>query len=168
MIDIWREVAVSDDAGVGISQPKRVDELVHCQTLLERAGVVGLALWVESAFVADAYGVGVKTSRMGTYHILRPHGLYHSRLAYVIMIARTAEAAEAVSRIHIGSGEVTVHPRCRAVYDNKVDGTRHLRCRSLVQKIDEDVIHIGFFFVNGQKPQSGFTLAKISAKFYFG
>ena len=109
-----REVAVTEDDGLGVVDAERLEQGVQSGFLRCGAGVLGTALGVETSFVADADGVLVVVAGMGAGEVLVA-GLVQLAVALnVVVVAGEAEAA-VVAGDERGHGERPVLAGRRAV-----------------------------------------------------
>ena len=88
-----REVAVTEDDGLGVVDAERLEQGVQSGFLRCGAGVLGTALGVETSFVADADGVLVVVAGMGAGEVLVAGLIYLAVALYVVVVAGEAEAA---------------------------------------------------------------------------
>ena len=92
--------------------------------LLSRCpGVISLAVCIETSFVADAYRVGVVTSGVGSWHLLRTALMEQAVPGDVIVIADTLKPASTMAGFESFQGEVLSDLRSRTVDDYKIDST---------------------------------------------
>ena len=75
-------------------------------TLLERAGVLGLAVGIQAAFVADADGAAVEGTAMGTYLVKATVLGDGAVFSYIVMIAYVDEASLQVVVLELLGGVV--------------------------------------------------------------
>ena len=109
-----REVAVTEDDGVGVVDAEGLQQSVQGGFLRCSAGVLGTALGVETSFVADADAVLVVVAGVGAGEVLMA-GLVQLAVAlYVVVVAGEAEAA-VVAGDERGDGERPVLARRRTV-----------------------------------------------------
>ena len=109
-----REVAVTEDDGLGVVDAERLEQGVQSGFLRCGAGVLGTALGVETSFVADADGVLVVVAGMGAGEVLVAGLIYLAVALYVVVVAGEAEAA-VVAGDERGHGERPVLAGRRAV-----------------------------------------------------
>ena len=84
-----RQVAMAQDLGIGIIHAQAMQQFLHRHFLCQGTGVGGMAVRVESALIADTYGVGVVVAGMSPCDALRPAGIEGAVLGDVIVIADT-------------------------------------------------------------------------------
>ena len=82
-----RQVAVAQDLGIGIIHAQAMQQFLHRHFLCQGTGVGRMAVLVESALIADTYGVGVVVAGMSPCDALRPAGIEGAVLGDVIVIA---------------------------------------------------------------------------------
>ena len=87
------EVAVTEDDCLGVVDAERLEQGVQGSFLRCSAGVLGTALGVETALVADADGVLVVVAGMGAGEVLVAGLIYLAVALYVVVVAGEAEAA---------------------------------------------------------------------------
>lgn len=78
---------------------------VQYALLFEGTRIGWLALWIQSAFIADADAVGVVAACVGSHDVYGTHGVYQSVAGYVEVIAAAVEASLAVASVE-GFGAV--------------------------------------------------------------
>ena len=64
------EVAMTKDAGIGVANLQGAEQRYEGVLLGWGAGVGGLAIGIEASLIADADGMGVITTGVGTDHLL--------------------------------------------------------------------------------------------------
>ena len=99
-----RQVAVTEDDGLGVVDAERLEQGVQSGLLRCGAGVLGTALGVETALVADADAVLVVVAGMGAGEVLVAGLIYLAVALYVVVVAGEAEAA-VVAGDERGDGE---------------------------------------------------------------
>ena len=115
LVDVW-EVAVAEDAGIGMGFLQAAEQAQQGAFLAGCAGVGGSALLVETAFVADADGVGVVVAGMGADHELRPSWLDLSVTTDHVMVAYAeVETPIAMPCIDLSCRARLVRPHRRTV-----------------------------------------------------
>ena len=103
LVDVG-EVTVAEDDGFGVVDAERLEQGVQSGFLRCGAGVLGTALGVETALVADADAVLVVVAGVGAGEVLVA-GLVQLTVAlYVVVVAGEAEAA-VVAGDERGNGE---------------------------------------------------------------
>ena len=115
LVDVG-EVAVTEDDGFGVIDAQRLEEGVQSGLLRCSAGVLGTALGVETALVADADAVLVVVEGMGAGEVLVARLVQLAVAFYVVVVAGEAEAA-VVAGDERGDGEGFVLA-CRRTVNN--------------------------------------------------
>ena len=87
------EVTVTEDDGFGVINAERLQQGVQGGFLRRSAGVLGTALGVETAFVADADAVLVVVAGMGAGEVLVARLVQLTVAFNVVVVAGEAEAA---------------------------------------------------------------------------
>ena len=122
-----RQVAVAQDLGVGIIHAQAMQQFLHRHFLCQGTGVGGMTVRVESALIADTYGVGVVVAGMSPCDALRPAGIEGAVLGDVIVIADGVEAAGLMTGFQLFNSEVLVHSRGAAMHHNQIDVSHDIR-----------------------------------------
>ena len=122
-----RQIAVAQDLGIGIIQAQAMQQFLHRHFLCQGTGVGGMAVRVESALIADTYGVGVVVAGMSPCDALRPAGIEGAVLGDVIVIADGVEAAGLMTGFQLLHSEVLVHSRGAAMHHNQIDVSHDIR-----------------------------------------
>ena len=124
-IETWASLGtqtiVADDFCRWISSPQTVDELSHGSALCRGASVTGIAIGVQSADVAHAYGASVVALAVSTYLRLRSSCLYCAVEEHHIMVAYGDEASLFVPTCDVGCVERLARLGGRAVDNDFVD-----------------------------------------------
>ena len=103
LVDVG-EVAVTEDDGFGVVDAEGLEQGVQSGFLRCSAGVLGTALGVETALVADADAVLVVVAGMGAGEVLVAGLIQLAVALYVVVVAGEAEAA-VVAGDERGDGE---------------------------------------------------------------
>ena len=122
-----RQVAVAQNLGIGIIQAQAMQQFLHRHFPCQGTGVGGMAVRVESALIADTYGVGVVVAGMSPCDALRPAGIEGAVLGDVIVIADGVEAAGLMTGFQLFNSEVLVHSRGAAMHHNQIDVSHDIR-----------------------------------------
>ena len=122
-----RQVAMAQDLGIGIIHAQAMQQFLHRHLLCQGTGVGGMAVRVESALIADTYGVGVVVAGMSPCDALRPAGIEGAVLGDVIVIADGVEAACLMTGFQLFNSEVLVHSRGAAMHHNQIDVSHDIR-----------------------------------------
>ena len=115
-------LVVTADDGIGKLAMEVEDEGDEGSTLLEGAGVLGFAVGVEAAFVADADGAAVEGAAVCAHFIQASVLGDGAILADVEVIADVDEASREVVVLQLLGSVVTVLTRGGAVDDEIADG----------------------------------------------
>ena len=127
-----RQVAVPQDLGIGIIYAQAMQQFLHRHFLCQGTGVGGMAVRVESALIADTYGVGVVVAGMSPSDALRPAGIEGAVLGDVIVIADGVEAACLMTGFQLFNSEVLVDSRGAAMHHNQIDVSHDIRFFTLL------------------------------------
>ena len=127
-----RQVAMPQDLGIGIIHAQAMQQFLHRHFLCQGTGVGGMAVRVESALIADTYGVGVVVAGMSPCDALRPAGIEGAVLGDVIVIADGVEAASLMTGFQLFNSEVLVHSRGAAMHHNQIDVSHDIRFFTLL------------------------------------
>ena len=122
-----RQVAMAQDLGIGIIYAQAMQQFLHRHFLCQGTGVGGMAVRVESALIADTYGVGVVVAGMSPCDAFRPAGIEGAVLGDVIVIADGVEAACLMTGFQLFNSEVLVHSRGPAMHHNQIDVSHDIR-----------------------------------------
>lgn len=120
-----REVAVTEDACVGIFFEQGGKECEERLLLSVGAGIGAFAQAVEAAHIGDAYGAGVLSTAMRADLLDRSARLDCSVETDQEMVTYGAPALRAVPAVNLGSGDVATKRGCGAVDDDFVDFTHN-------------------------------------------
>ena len=122
-----RQVAMAQDLGIRIIHAQAMQQFLHRHFLCQGTGVGGMAVRVESALIADTYGVGVVVAGMSPCDALQPAGIEGAVLGDVIVIADGVEAAGLMTGFQLFNSEVLVHSRGTAMHHNQIDVSHDIR-----------------------------------------
>ncbi len=111
------ELTVADDVGTGIVDLEGAQQGDEGLALGRRTGVGGTAMGVEASFVADANGMGIVVTGMGTDHLLRTALVELAIAGDVVVVAALLPAPGTVHLLEHRHRDVLVGARCRAVND---------------------------------------------------
>ncbi len=125
-----REVAVTEDDGVGVVDAEGLQQSVQGGFLRCSAGVLGTALGVETSFVADADGVLVVVAGVGADEVLVARLVHFAVAGDVVVVASESEPA-VVAGDERRHRERLVLPRRTAVNDYQIN-LSHIAHRYLV------------------------------------
>lgn len=87
------EVAMTEDLGIGIVVQQAAEQGLHGVLLSWGTGIVGFALLIETAFVADAYRMGIVSAGVSTNLFLWATAVYLTILCDVVVIADALETS---------------------------------------------------------------------------
>lgn len=118
---------MAQDLGIGIIHAQAMQQFLHRHFLCQGTGVGGMAVRVESALIADTYGVGVVVAGMSPCDALRPAGIEGAVLGDVIVIADGVEAAGLMTGFQLFNSEVLVDSRGAAMHHNQIDVSHDIR-----------------------------------------
>ena len=100
------KVAMAKDAGIGVVDLQGAEQR-HEGTLLSRGtGVGGFAIGIEASLIADADGMGVVATGVGTNHIFGTALVQLTVLSDVIVVARGLKAPTLVASLEVLGGKV--------------------------------------------------------------
>lgn len=134
LVDVG-EVAVAEDAGIGVGLLQATEQAQQGAFLAGRAGVGGIAVLVEAPFIADAERVLVVAYGVGT------HQLFMSRLVHltitgdVVVVARESEPFR-VTADKGCHGKVLVRTRGRTVDDNQINVAHDCTKNELIMAVN--------------------------------
>ena len=119
LVDVG-EVAMAEDAGIGMGLLQATEQAQQGAFLTGRAGVVGIAVLVEAPFVADAERVLVVAYGVGTDQLLVARLVGPAVAGDVVVVARESEPFR-VTADEGCHGKVLVRARGRTVDDNQIN-----------------------------------------------
>ena len=114
------EVAVAEDAGIGMGFLQATEQAQKGAFLAGRTGVGGVAVFVETAFVADAERVLVVAYGVGAHQLFVARLVGPAVAGDVVVVARESESFR-VTADEGCHGKVLVRARGRTVYDNQIN-----------------------------------------------
>ena len=114
------EVSMAEDAGVGVGLLQPAQQPQQGTFLAGRTGVGGVAMLVETPFVADAQRVLVIAYGMGTDKLFVARLVGLAVAGDVVVVARESEAIR-VTADECCHGKALVRARGRTVYDNQIN-----------------------------------------------
>ena len=121
------EVAVAEDAGIGIIDLQRAEQGDEGCTLGRSSGVSGTAFLVKTTFVTNTNRVGIVVPGMGADHLLGATEVQLSVAGDVVMITAAVPAFGTVHLVKQLETQMLVRPRCRAVNHNQIYSTHSLQ-----------------------------------------
>ena len=98
---------MTEDLGVGIVVQQAAEQGLHGVLLGRGAGVSGFAFLIKTAFVADAYRVGIVATGVCTHFFLWATAVYLTILRDVEVIANAFEASAQVAGLEVYQRKVT-------------------------------------------------------------
>ena len=114
------EVAVAEDAGIGMGFLQAVKQTQQSAFLAGRAGVGSITVFVQAAFVADTERVLVVAGGMGAHQLLMTRLVGLAVTGDVVVVARESEPFR-VTADEGCHGKVLVRARGRTVDDNQIN-----------------------------------------------
>ena len=114
------EVAMAEDAGIGMGFLQATEQAQQGALLLQCAGVGGIAVLVEASFVTDAERVLVVAYGMGAHQLFVARLVGPAVAGDVVMVARESEPFR-VTADEGCHGKVLVRARGRTVDDNQIN-----------------------------------------------
>jgi len=119
LVDVG-EVAMAEDAGIGVGFLQATEQAQQGAFLAGRAGVVGVAMLVEASFVADAERVLVVAYGVGAHQLFVARLVGRAVSGDVVVVARESEPFR-VTADEGCHGKVLVRARGRTVNDNQIN-----------------------------------------------
>ena len=111
---------MAEDAGIGMGLLQATEQAQQGAFLAGRTGVGGVAVFVETAFVADAERVLVVTYGMGAHQLFVARLVGPAVSGNVVVVARESESFR-VTADEGCHGKVLVRARGRTVDDNQIN-----------------------------------------------
>jgi len=115
-----RQVTVAQDDGLGVVDAQRLQQGVQGGLLFWGAGILGTALGIQSALVADADGVLVVVAGVGADEVLVARLVHFAVAGDVVVVASESEPA-VVAGDERRHRERLVLPRRTAVDDYQIN-----------------------------------------------
>ena len=134
LVDVG-EVAMAEDAGIGMGLLQATEQAQQGAFLTGRAGVVGIAVLVEAPFVADAERVLVVAYGVGTDQLLVARLVGPAVAGDVVVVARESEPFR-VTADEGCHGKVLVRARGRTVDDNQIDVAHDCTKNELIMAVN--------------------------------
>lgn len=122
-VGVGREVAMSEDEGIGEASVQFLQQLSHAVSLCRGARVGRESLVVQSALIADAYRVAIVSATVGACLVQRPTVVHRAVARDVVMITDVLPATAAMICPALFEGVALCRSRCRAVQDDECDGS---------------------------------------------
>ena len=114
------EVAMAEDAGIGMGFLQATEQAQQGALLLQCAGVGGIAMLIEAPFVADAERVLVVAYGVGTDQLFVARLVGRPVACDVVVVARKSEAIR-VTADECCHGKASVTARGRTMNHNQID-----------------------------------------------
>jgi hypothetical protein len=111
---------MAKDAGIGVVDLQSTKQGDEGSFLGRGSGVVGLAIGIEASLIADADGMGIVATGMGTDHLLGAALVQLAVLGDVVMVARGLKAPTLVAGLEVLGGKVLGDFRGGAMDNNQV------------------------------------------------
>ena len=115
-------LVMTADDGLGELAMEVEEEADEGGSLLEGASVLGLAVGIETAFIADSDGAAVEGAAVSAYFIQAAVLSHRDILADVVVITDVEEASREVVALELLGGVVLRFARGGAVDDDVADG----------------------------------------------
>ena len=119
LVDVG-EVAMAEDAGIGVGLLQATEQTQQGAFLAGRAGVGGVAMLVEATFVADAERVLVVAYGVGAHQLFVARLVGPAVACDVVVVARESESFR-VTADEGCHGKVLVRARGRTMNHNQID-----------------------------------------------
>jgi len=129
------EVAVAEDAGIGMGFSQATEQAQQGAFLAGCAGVGGVAVLVEAALVADAERVLVVAYGMGAHQLLVARLVGPAVAGDVVVVARESEPFR-VTADEGCHGKVLVRARGRTVNDNQINVAHDCTKNELIMAVN--------------------------------
>ena len=119
LVDVG-EVAMAEDAGIGMGLLQATEQAQQGAFLTGRAGVVGIAVLVEAPFVTDAERVLIVAFGVGAHQLFVARLVGPAVAGDVVVVARESESFR-VTADEGCHGKVLARARGRTVDDNQIN-----------------------------------------------
>ena len=129
------EVAVAEDAGIGVGFLQATEQAQQGAFLLGRAGVGGIAVLVKAPFIADAERVLVVAYSVGAHQLFVACLVGPAVAGDVVMVARESEPFR-VTADEGCHGKVLVRARGRTVDDNHINASHDCTKNELIMAVN--------------------------------
>jgi len=139
LVDVG-EVAMAEDAGIGVGLLQATEQAQQGAFLLGRAGVVGVAMLVEPTFVADTERVLVVAYGVGTDQLLVARLVGPAVAGDVVVVAGESEPFR-VTADEGCHGKVLVRARGRTVDDNQIDVAHDCTKNELIMAVNTVIMN---------------------------
>ena len=137
LVDVG-EVAVAEDAGIGMGFLQATEQAQKGAFLAGRTGVGGVAVFVEAPFVTDAERVlvvAVVAYGMGAHQLFVARLVGPAVAGDVVVVARESEPFR-VTADEGSHGKVLVRARGRTVDDNQIDVAHDCTKNELIMAVN--------------------------------
>ena len=129
------EVAMAEDAGIGMGLLQATEQAQQGAFLAGRAGVGGVAVLIETTFVTDAERVLVIAFGVGTNQLFMSRLVRLAVTGDVVVVARESEPFR-VTADEGCHGKVLVRARGRTVDDNQIDVAHDCTKNELIMAVN--------------------------------
>ena len=134
------EVAVAEDAGIGMGFLQTAEQALQGAFLAGCAGVGGVAMFVEATFIADAERVLVVAYGVGTHQLLVARLVGPAVAGDVVVVAGESEPFR-VTADEGCHGKVLVRARGRTVDDNQIDVAHDCTKNELIMAVNTVIMN---------------------------
>ena len=139
LVDVG-EVAMAEDAGIGMGLLQATEQTQQGAILAGRAGVGGIAVLVEASFVTDAERVLVVAYGVGAHQLLVARLVGLAVAGDVVVVARESEAIR-VTADECCHGKASVTARGRTVDDNQINVPHDCTKNELIMAVNTVMIN---------------------------
>ena len=133
LVDVG-EVAMAEDAGIGMGLLQATEQAQQGAFLAGRAGVGGIAVLVEAAFVTDAERVLVVAYGVGAHQLFVARLVGPSVTGDVVVVARESEPFR-VTADEGCHGKVLVRARGRTVHNDQINVPHDCTKKELIMAV---------------------------------
>ena len=134
LVDVG-EVAVAEDAGIGVGFLQATEQAQQGAFLAGRSGVGGVAMLVEAPFVTDTERVLIVAYGVGAHQLLVARLVGPAVAGDVVVIARESEPFR-VTADEGCYGKVLARARGRTVDDNQIDVAHDCTKNELIMAVN--------------------------------
>ena len=139
LVDVG-EVAMAEDAGIGMGFLQTAEQAQQGALLARCAGVSGVAMFVEATFIADAERVLVVAYGVGTDQLLVARLVGPAVAGDVVVVAGESEPFR-VTADEGCHGKVLVRARGRTVDDNQIDVAHDCTKNELIMAVNTVIMN---------------------------
>ncbi len=129
------EVAMAEDAGIGVGLLQATEQAQQDAFLAGRAGVGGVAVFVEATFITDAERVLIVAYGVGAHQLFVARLVGPAVAGDVVMVARESEPFR-VTADEGCHGKVLVRARGRTVNDNQINVAHDCTKNELIMAVN--------------------------------